>query len=147
MPGVRLHVIGSTDTDATALWSRDDVLLHGRVADLAPWLESCRLSIAPLRFGAGVKGKLNTAMAHGLPVVATLVAAEAMHLQDGRDVLLADDAESFAAAIVRVYGDAELWGALSAGGLANVRNHFSETQACAVLRELLGAARVGSDSY
>ncbi|WP_288126488.1 glycosyltransferase family 4 protein, partial [Thiomonas sp.] len=100
------------------LWSRDDVLLHGRVADLGPWLESCRLSIAPLRFGAGVKGKLNTAMAHGLPVVATSVAAEAMHLQDGRDVLLADDAESFAAAIVRVYADAELWGALSAGGLA-----------------------------
>ena len=61
--------------------------------------------------------------------------------------LLADDAESFAAAIVRVYGDAELWGALSAGGLVNVRNHFSKAQACAVLRELLGAARVGSDSY
>ena len=141
LPGVRLHVIGSTDTDATGLWSRDDVLLHGRVADLGPWLESCRLSIAPLRFGAGVKGKLNTAMAHGLPVVATSVAAEAMHLQDGRDVLLADDAESFAAAIVRVYADAELWGALSAGGLVNVRNHFSAAQACAVLRELLGAVR------
>ena len=55
--------------------------------------------------------------------------------------LLADDAESFAAAIVRVYGDAELWGALSAGGLVNVRNHFSKAQACAVLRELLGIAR------
>ena len=140
LPGVRLHVIGSSDADAADLCAAGDVLLHGRVADLEPWLESCRLSIAPLRFGAGVKGKLNTAMAHGLPVVATSIAAEAMYLHDGRDVLLADDAESFAAAIACVYGDARLWGALSAGGLVNVRDHFSEARACAVLRELLGAA-------
>ena len=44
--------------------------------DLQPLLEGCRLSVAPLCFGAGLKGKINQSMAHGLPVVATTCAAE-----------------------------------------------------------------------
>ena len=77
--------------------------------------------------------RINQAMAHGLPVVATTCAAEGMYLTDDEDVLLADDTESFAAAVVRAYEDPELWSRLSAGGLANVERYFSHT---AVTREL-----------
>jgi glycosyltransferase involved in cell wall biosynthesis len=98
------------------------------------------VSVAPLRYGAGVKGKINTAMAAGLPVVATRIAAEAMALTDDVDVLLADTPAAMAAAIERAYTDQALWQRLSRGGMDNVRQHFSRARARDVLREVLDDA-------
>ncbi|WP_306673734.1 glycosyltransferase, partial [Tahibacter caeni] len=125
LPGVRLHVIGQPVPESLREFAADDFVLHGFVADLEPYMDGCRVSVAPLRYGAGVKGKVNMAMSYGLPVVATPAAVEGMHIETGSDVLVAADAEAFAAAVVRLYGDAPLWAALSANGLANVERHFS----------------------
>ena len=103
--------------------------------DLRPWLDGCVAAVAPLRYGAGVKGKVNEAMAHGLPVVGTPAAVEGMHLVDGHDVLAAADAEAFAAAIVRLHGDADLWTRLARHGRGNVARHFSLDAARDVVRE------------
>jgi GT2 family glycosyltransferase/glycosyltransferase involved in cell wall biosynthesis len=140
LPGLRLHVIGNVDAQARDALRDAQVVFHGRVDDLRPWLERCRVSVAPLRYGAGVKGKINTAMAAGLPVVATRIAAEAMALTDGVDVLLADTPAAMAAAIERAYTDQALWQRLSRGGMDNVRQHFSRERARDVLREVLDDA-------
>lgn len=124
IPHVRLHVVGQLTPQASEL-KGEGVQLHGRVDDLAPLMKACRVSIAPLRFGAGVKGKVNMSMSHGVPVVLTSIAAEGMHLVDGEDALVADSAEAFAAAIVRLYHDAALWLRLSDAGLRNIETHFS----------------------
>jgi len=137
LPDLAFHCIGSDPPAAIAAWhGRDGVQVHGHVADIAPWMDGCRVAVAPLRFGAGVKGKINLGMAHGQAVVATPVAAEGMHLRDGEDVLLADDAADFAAAVVRAHADAELWARLSAGGRANVERHFSIESARDTVRRL-----------
>ena len=65
-----------------------------------------------------MKGKVNLAMSHGLPVVATSVAIEGMHLTDGDDVLVADDPRAFADAVLRAYDDEALWQRLSDGRAA-----------------------------
>ena len=83
------------------------------------------------------QGKVNLAMSYGLPVVATPASVEGMRLMDGEDVLVAENAEAFAAAVQRVYDDRALWEKLSAGGRANVERHFSRDVARAALRELL----------
>src|SRR3546814_5574803 len=72
-------------------------------------MDGCRVAVAPLRYGAGVKGKVNLSMAHGQPVVSTPCAVEGMHLRDGHDVLVADDAAAFADAVVRLHEDEALW--------------------------------------
>lgn len=137
IPEARLHIIGSRMPEGLRERRSDGVIMHGYVADLTPYLEGCRLSVAPLRYGAGVKGKVNQAMAWGLPVVATSCAAEGMYLEDDRDVLLADSSETFAEAIVRAYDDEELWTRLSDGGLANVEKHFSFDAARRAISELM----------
>ena len=104
--------------------------------DLQPWLDGCRLSLAPLRYGAGVKGKVNQAMAHGLPVVATTAAVEGMHLRDGHDVLVADDAQEFADAVLRLYADQALWNRISMHGRDNVARYFSMDAARTAVRQL-----------
>jgi len=113
------------------------VRVHGYVEDIEPYMDGCRISVAPLRYGAGVKGKVNMAMSYGLPVVATSIAVEGMHVRVGEDVLVADEAAAFAAEVVRAYRDGALWARLSANGLANVERHFSFAAARDAVRDLL----------
>lgn len=136
-PQARFHCVGADPPSAvTDLATLPGVLVHGHVPDLDALLDRCRLSVAPLRFGAGVKGKINHSMARGVPVVATHCAAEGMHLQHGQDALLGDSAGAFATEVVRLLDDDALWHRLSAGGLRNVARHFSVDVARDQLRAL-----------
>lgn len=133
IPAIELHLIGSRMPPEVVSIDQPGVRVQGFVADLGPLLDGCRLSLAPLRYGAGVKGKVNQAMSHGLPVVATSCAAEGMFLKHGVDVLVADSAAGFAAEVIRAYRDPDLWQRLSEGGLANVAEHFSRAAAARAL--------------
>lgn len=138
LPEVNLHVIGSKVPDTIRALADEHVLVHGYVEDIAPYMDGCRISVAPLRYGAGVKGKVNMAMSYGLPVVATSAAVEGMHVRAGEDVLVADEAAAFAAHVVRLHRDEALWNRLSANGLDNVERHFSFAAAREALRQVLG---------
>lgn len=138
LPEVRFHCIGADVPPALlALAARQPgVEIHGFVPVVTPYMDDVRIAVAPLRFGAGVKGKVNLSMAHGQPVVATTCAVEGMHLRDGDDVLIADEADAFAAAVVRLYRDEALWQRLSVAGLRNVQQHFSLDAAQATVRRV-----------
>ena len=137
LPHVVTTVVGSNMPDEVAALRQDGLRILGFVEDTDPLLRSARVSVAPLRYGAGIKGKINEAMNHGIPVVATECAVEGMQLVDGRDVLVADDCSQFAQAIARLHTDSELWSALSAAGRANVHAHFSPDAALPAIRALL----------
>lgn len=126
LPGVRVHLLGSNPTDdVRALSKQAGVEVVGFVEDLKPWFDAIRLSIAPLRYGAGIKGKLGTSLSFGVPSVATAIAVEGMHLRDGEHVLVADDEAEFADAVVRLYTDGALWERISAAGLDFVADTYS----------------------
>ena len=141
-PDITLSLVGS-DAPPTilSLGDRPGITVHGHVPDLEPLIDAHRYSVAPLRYGAGVKGKINQALAHGLPVVATRCAVEGMGLADGVDALVADDAEAIAATIVSAYDDAALWQRLVEGGLANTEREFSPARARATLRSIFNQLR------
>lgn len=144
-PDMRLHCIGGdVPAEVQALAEIDGIHVHGHVPELRPWLDGCRLSVAPLRYGAGVKGKVNQAMAHGLPVVATTPAVEGMHLRDGFDVLVADDAAAFTDAVLRLYDDEALWNRIADNGRDNVARHFSMDAARGRVRDLFLSGPRGS---
>ncbi|HEV7490214.1 MAG TPA: glycosyltransferase [Rhodanobacteraceae bacterium] len=133
----KFHVIGSKVPPSILALASEHVIVHGYVEDIAPYMDSCRVSVAPLRYGAGVKGKVNMAMSYGLPVVATPIGIEGMHVEAGDDVLVAGDPEGFSEAVIRVYRDEALWNRLSARGLDNVRRHFSFDAARAAVKRIL----------
>jgi len=140
LPGVKTYVVGGDVSPTLKELGGDDFVFTGYVPDITPYLLGCRLSIAPLRYGAGVKGKVNQAMSHGLPVVATTPSIEGMHLTPGVDVLVGDSAEAFADAVARAYADRELWHSLAEGGRENVRVHFSRETALRAITRLLALA-------
>ena len=98
---------GSSPTDDIRALESEDVRILGWVPDLANLYEHSRLSVAPLRYGAGVKGKVGESMAHGLPVVTTRLGAEGMGLEHEHDVLVAEGPQAFANEILRAYHDAD----------------------------------------
>ena len=122
----RLILAGSYMPPEISALASDTIEIRGQVADLPALFDACRLSIAPLRYGGGVKGKIVSSLSLGLPVVATSMAAEGMALRDGENILIADEPAAFARQIMRLYGDARLWRRLSARGFAAFRENFSE---------------------
>jgi GT2 family glycosyltransferase len=129
---VCLHVVGSNLPPAIARLGvpadrpgRHPVVIHGHVGDLAPLFASIRMSVAPLRYGAGVKGKVATSLCYGVPCIATSVAIEGAELAPGEGVLVAEEPAAIAAAIARIYGDDALWLSLSDAGLAAAERCFS----------------------
>jgi O-antigen biosynthesis protein len=136
-PDIRLRVIGANPPKTITSLANDRVLIDGFISDIEPIFNDIRLSVAPLRYGAGVKGKINSSMAYGVPVVATTIAAEGMDLVDGEDVLIADSPEAFAAAIMRIYKDEQLWSRLVDGGKRNIERCFSSAVAERQLTEIL----------
>jgi GT2 family glycosyltransferase len=137
LPGISLHIVGYAADVALADYAAEHVIVHGYIADLAPVFTTIKLALAPLRYGAGVKGKINMAMSYGVPTVTTTVGAEGMDLLDRRDAMIADDAKDFADAIVEAYDDENLWTCLSDGGIENVKRHFSPEKAREVLKNIL----------
>ena len=138
-PELTVTIVGShmpASLKAMAMASKN-VTMAGFVPDLDALLKTARISIAPLRYGAGVKGKINQAMAWGIPVVATTVAAEGMGLEHDKDLLVTDSPEAFAKAIVDLYVDETRWNRLAENGRRNVAENFSRERARAVLEELL----------
>jgi glycosyltransferase involved in cell wall biosynthesis/SAM-dependent methyltransferase len=137
MPDVHTYVIGSKPTAEVRAMESESVTIKGFVPDLAPYLEGCRLSLAPLRYGAGVKGKVNQSLAHGVPCVMTPIAAEGMGLKHGRDAMLGETAEEFAAAVIKTYRNPWLWHRLSRNGVRNTRELFSVEIARREMTEVL----------
>lgn len=99
-PEARLQIVGSAPPpEVQDLEKRDGITVTGPVPEVAPYLMGASVSIAPLRVGSGIKGKIIEAMAFGRPVVTTAVGAEGMGLTDGENVIVADGADAFAASV------------------------------------------------
>lgn len=127
LPDVRLMLVGSgMPPQVLKLWQQPGVEILGYVEHLGPVMNRCRLTLAPLRYGAGIKGKIGTSLSHGVPCVATPVAAEGMGLTNRMNVMIAGpDAASFAAAVIEAYQDEVLWNQLSQSGLQLFEQHYS----------------------
>ncbi len=142
-PG-RFIIAGSKVPAEIAALACDQIDVRGYVEDLAPLFAACRLSVAPLRYGGGIKGKIVTSLSYGVPVVATSIAAEGMGLRHEEDILVADAPDVMADQILRLYEDADLWQRLSANGYQAFQDKFSLAvgagKVLAVLDGLLASA-------
>ena len=137
LPDLKFHIIGSRAPKHIQEMNRNNIIFHGFVKDIEPIMDDIRIAVAPLRYGAGVKGKVNMSMSYGQPVVGTKVAVEGMFAKEGVDVLMAETPQEFADQIIRLYQDEVLWNIISKGGLANVQKYFSFESAKKAVKDFL----------
>jgi polysaccharide biosynthesis protein PslH len=96
----------------------------GFIPDTSPYFEACRAFVVPLRYGGGTRLKILEALARGVPVVSTSAGCEGLELEDGREIVVADDARDFAAALDRLLVDDELCFRLAEAGRRAVEARY-----------------------
>lgn len=125
-PDVCLRIVGNAPTDDVKRLASPHVEVLGYVPSTVPFLEASAVSVAPLRFGGGMKGKVGEAMAFGVPVVTTGIGVEGFGLTPGEHVLIADDARGFADAVVRLLRDDSLRERVRLAGYHFIGEHYSD---------------------
>jgi len=133
LPGVKLRIVGDNVTPEIAAYAAPDVEVLGYVPDVAPLFRRSRLMVVPLRYGAGVKGKLGESLSYGLPVVTTSIGAEGIGLTDGLEALIADEPEAFAAAVIRAYQVQDVWEQLAERGYRHIEKYFTPEIVAAII--------------
>lgn len=136
-PSMVLKLVGPNFPSQLAGRLPRGVQLLGYVENLSEELESTRITIAPLRYGAGIKGKVAMSLSHGVPCVASSVAVEGMGLVDERDVLVADSAHGFVQSLLRIYHNKILWQDLSSKGYQFCESRYSRTAVAKQLNALI----------
>ncbi len=137
MPDLQVTIVGSKPPRAVEALASPLVHVAGWLPDLDPILEHARVMVAPLTYGAGLKGKVTQALAYGLPVVTTAIGAEGLDASDGEQLLIADDPEGLAARTIAALTDDELWVRLSSSGQALIAEHCSPALMTERMSELL----------
>jgi glycosyltransferase involved in cell wall biosynthesis len=136
-PSITCLLVGSDLPNHLRRMAGDRVRVLGHVADLgADVLDRVRLTVAPLRFGAGVKGKVLESLAAGVPCIMSPVAAEGLSLPADLKALVGQDEAGLAALICHLNGNAKAHGRAADAGLAFMRAACSEA---AVEQALLAA--------
>jgi GT2 family glycosyltransferase/SAM-dependent methyltransferase len=141
LPEVTVKIIGTSPPPQIEALASSLVTVTGWVKDIEPLLDSARALVAPLTYGAGMKGKVTQALACGLPVVTTPVGAEGLHAHDGDQMMIGSTPSELAERTVRLLSDDELWNEVSQAGLGLARDVCSPLVFADRLAELLEWAR------
>ncbi|BAZ45974.1 family 2 glycosyl transferase [Chondrocystis sp. NIES-4102] len=113
-PNIKVTLLGNNPTTEVKGLESDRIIIPGYIHDLTPYFNSHKLSVSPLRYGAGMKGKIGQSLEYSLPVVSTSIGTEGMNLIVGEHILEANNAEDFARAILSLTEDKNLWEQISA---------------------------------
>jgi glycosyltransferase involved in cell wall biosynthesis len=126
VPDATLTVVGRNPyASLVELGKRDSSIeVTGRVADVRPFMERAAVYIVPLRIGGGTRLKIYEAMAMEIPMVSTTIGAEGLPIKHEAELLLADTAEAFAAAVVRLLRDDVVAKELAARAASVVRSEY-----------------------
>ena len=143
LPLVPIVIAGSyPPPEFTELARKHNLIITGYVDDHRELLGSCRVGIAPLRYGAGMKGKIGEYLACGLPTVTSSIGAEGMNLRPDLDALVADDPGDFAQWVIKTYSDEVLWSRLATAGPQYIERYLSPE---AISRLLVNALQLVVD--
>ncbi|MEW6133627.1 MAG: glycosyltransferase [Pseudomonadota bacterium] len=135
---IKFHIFGSHPPKEFERFDSDDIVVEGYVESLDDVFEKCRVFIAPLLSGAGIKGKVLEAMSWGVPSVLSPVAAEATGLTNKISAMIAEEPEEWVDAILELYEDEKKWQFMSGNALTIARNNYSFEHGHKLMGKALG---------
>lgn len=126
LPNVKLNIYGAYPTQKVHQLHnpKEQFYIHGRAESAEEVIRSARVLLAPIRFGAGIKGKLLEGMEYGTPSVTTLIGAEAMHNNLPWNGFVADDYSDFIDKAVELYTNQEVWEQAVENGYEIIQQKF-----------------------
>lgn len=113
-PEISISIIGSNPPESILKLNSKKFKIVGYVADVSSYFLNSRIFVAPLRYGAGIKGKIGQSLEFGLPLVTTNIGAEGFDFNENKDVLVANSSEEMVNNIILLYKNKEVWEKISA---------------------------------
>jgi len=140
LPEMKLFIIGGDLPQKILDLTNNNIIFTGyiKLRDLGSYFEKARVFVAPLRYGAGLKGKIITSMYYGVPSVITTIANEGFEMIDGENALIADEPKEFAERVVELYTNKKLWEKLSKNSIELVKSRFSTQIARRKILSIIG---------
>ncbi len=137
-PDMVLHIVGSHPPSEVTDLARENIIVHGFVSEgrLAELYDECRLVVVPLRYGAGMKGKVVEAMEKGLPIVTTDIGAEGFS-NSSNMLEIANKADDFASAVCHLYDDVDKLSQMREAGYDYIEKYFNRESAWKVLKKAI----------
>lgn len=135
---LKFYIVGSNMPEEITAYNSESTPVLGYVPDVDSLFHGSRVFVTPLRYGAGMKGKVGQALSYGLPVVTTTIGAEGLGLQHNHTALIANEPEAFAEAVYQTYTDQTLWQTLADNGRQHVQERFSPQL---IVKQLYGALK------
>jgi O-antigen biosynthesis protein len=127
-PKIKVTLLGSNPPKQVKdLTSDPRIEVPGYIKDVEPYFLKSRVFVAPLRYGAGMKGKIGHSLSYGLPTVTTSIGAEGMGLTHKTDILIADQPDTFAKYTLQIYQDAKIWSLISKNAIQKI-HQYSDNQ-------------------
>ncbi len=124
-PEIKFYIVGNNPTKKIKALQSENVIVTGWVPEVAPYLEKCKISVVPLRFGAGNKGKVGETLSYGVPMVSTTIGAEGMNIINEEHSYITDNPNQFAKYILQLYSDKETWQKFSVEGKQLISSQYS----------------------
>jgi len=141
VPQAIIKIVGNAPTKAVKELASDSIQVIGWVPDTKPYLEKCCVSVVPLRYGAGLKGKVGEAMSAGMPVVTTSIGVQGMDIINGKHLLVSDKPEGFAEYVINILKDNDLRESISINGKEYLKAKYStdviKNQLLAVMKDII----------
>lgn len=146
-PEIRLRIYGSNipQTLVDLAQAHPQLLIEGWVADVASVYTSCRVFIAPLQSGAGIKGKVIGALAHGLPCVLSSIAAEGIPIGDRVQAAVADQPEAWIERILEIYNSESVWSSMSENALKFANKNYGFEKGVLDMQAALAVAGIHTE--
>lgn len=134
----QLTIVGSKPPEQIRLLESESIKVTGYVPETSSYLHKSHVSVAPLRYGAGMKGKIGEAMAHGVPVVTTSVGAEGMGLLHRTNAMIADSPQAFAFAVLELLNNSNLHATIRANAIRLIDENYTPEQIAKSMVNVLG---------
>ncbi|MBL0308641.1 MAG: glycosyltransferase [Bacteroidetes bacterium] len=133
IPDAKFYLAGRNFPDEIRNLKVKGLIIVGEVNDAVQFISSKSISIVPLFAGSGMRVKIIEAMALGRAVISTSVGAESLAFTDGKDILIADDANTFAQAVIKTLSDHQLRMDLGANAQQLIRNQYDNRKICSAI--------------
>ncbi|MHB1406039.1 MAG: glycosyltransferase [Desulfitobacteriaceae bacterium] len=136
VPNVKFYIVGSNPPESIRRLHSNNVVVTGFVSEqeLQEYYQNCRMAVIPLRYGAGIKGKLVEAMYHQIPVITTSIGAEGLK-EVANHLLICDQEDVFAENIVQVYDNYEVLSLMVQSSGQYVKRYFSKENVLTAINE------------
>ena len=138
IPDIKFYVYGAhMPEEFKKEFDFEDVILKGYVKSLDEVFYNCKIFVAPLLSGAGIKGKVIEALSYGMPSVLSPIAAEATGIRNGFEAFIVEKPEEYVEAIVKLYNDKKLWQKMRENALNFVKAEYSFERGREIVRRAL----------